>query len=303
MDNDALIGQVDFFELLNEFETRKEIAMQPSWCNFMGGPFICLKREGVSRWMHQRQTANIRDPDEPKCETLLEREWEYIFRGGRWWNPWPQFNNFYPSANNPMAPVEENWPFVYHPEEPFLTRYLNEKCPLALPRYKTGQILPNSPFGIVLTDLARKSQTIVETGTWYGEGSTRCIAMGLHNPNQKFITIERDPRVSRMAASRYSDSRITFLAGSFVPIFGNPQIPVLENQVPPQIDLLLIDSGECEGRSEMLLLESRSKIIAMDDTNCDKNRENREDLIKRGWKVLFDCPNDRNGWAVFERPK
>lgn len=165
-----------------------------------------------------------------------------------------------------------------------------------------GQILPNSLFGKMLTMLALKSQVIVETGTWRGEGSTRCIAMGLVRPEQRFVTVEAHEPMWREAKARYNDSRITFLCGTVSPM---NDAPVVLDQIPAEIDLLLIDGGEDNGTADFEALWGRCKVIALDDTadHCRKGKEARRRLLEAGWKVLADYPADRNGWCVFERPK
>lgn len=164
-----------------------------------------------------------------------------------------------------------------------------------------GQILPNSEFGKMLTFLTRKSQTIVEIGTWHGEGSTRCIAQGLVRPDQRFFTVESSRQMWERAKAKYNDPRIAFLLGTVSPM---DDVPSVLDQIPPSIDLLLIDGGEYNGTQDFDALSGRSKVIALDDTaeHCHKGKVPRKRLFEYGWKVLADQPTDRNGWAVFERP-
>lgn len=156
-----------------------------------------------------------------------------------------------------------------------------------------GQILPDSPFGKLLTGLAKRSKIIVEVGTWHGEGSTRCLANGLVTPEQRLYTIESDQTVSARAALRFKDSRITFLA-----MLALTAVEIL----PAKIDLLLLDGSDDTTDNEFDTLHQRCQIIALDDTERRKNSRQLVLLKEWKWTALAGFPNERNGWAVFERP-
>ena len=55
---------------------------------------------------------------------------------------------------------------------------------------KQGQIPPGSEFGEWLTKLTRLSRTIVESGPYYGLGTTACVVAGMDAPHQRFISVE-----------------------------------------------------------------------------------------------------------------
>lgn len=156
-----------------------------------------------------------------------------------------------------------------------------------------GQILPGSTFGNLLTSLAERSEIILEVGTWHGEGSTRCLASGLCRPEQQLWTVEQDLACYEEARSRHVDPRIRFVCGKTLEV-----IDVL----PSNMDLLLLDGDDLSTYQEWQALAPRSRWVAMDDTNEQKNRTSRAESIQAGWKILADHPEDRNGWAVFERP-
>lgn len=189
-----------------------------------------------------------------------------------------------------------------------------------------GQIKPGSAFGDCLTKLATEAETIVETGTWMGLGSTYCIALGLVRPTQRFFTVEMCLAQHETAKKWYDDTRITFIHGTLVlpdevPPFSYPDpdfkkyhdveveinrtTPYVLDQIPAQIDLLLIDGGAWSGPVEFQKLWQRSRTIALDDTNPireSKNDANRRFLLEQpDWKCLEDHMEDRNGWAVFQR--
>jgi hypothetical protein len=193
--------------------------------------------------------------------------------------------------------------------------------------FYTGQIKPGTAFGGMLTWLALQSETIVETGTWHGLGSTLCLVLGMVRPTQRLYTIELSSQACAEAATYYDDNRITFINGTLItesewPEFNYPDpsyrhfweaerainktVPYVLDQLPSSIDLLVIDAGIWSGRAEFLRLWERSRIIAMDDTNgsrTSKNELNRQQLLDAHWTIVADMPNDRTGgWSVFQRP-
>lgn len=162
-----------------------------------------------------------------------------------------------------------------------------------------GQILPSSRFGSMLTALAKTVDAIVEIGTWNGGGSTLCLAMGLERPEQRLYTIEADRTMRDTAKARYSDDRIVFIHGTVSPMNDSP---IVLDQLPSEIGLLLIDGGDGNGSADMELLLERSEIIALDDTREQKNSGNRRFLIAQHWVELADVQDERNGWTIFKRP-
>lgn len=138
LDTDALIGAVDFPYIFTEFAKRKEIMMAPSWYNldptgmayYIGGPFQCWKREGVVRLAHNRKLSDLRDADEPGREWFWERECFYMFRGGRWWNPWPHIKHMGCMVGDP---VRERWPFIRKPSPRIVDDFLKHCTSLAVP--------------------------------------------------------------------------------------------------------------------------------------------------------------------------
>lgn len=157
-----------------------------------------------------------------------------------------------------------------------------------------GQILPDSAFGKALTELAMRSGTIVEIGTWHGQGSTKCLALGLVRPEQRMWSIEPDGDCFREASEFWHDEpRITFI---------NRHALDALDLLPVQIDLLLLDGDDLTTFDEFTALHARCRWIALDDTREHKNKRSREFGLARDWKVLHDDLVERNGWAVFERP-
>lgn len=190
-----------------------------------------------------------------------------------------------------------------------------------------GQILPGSAFGDLLTKLASESETIVELGTFGGEGSTLCLKNGLRNTATMF-SVEIDPEMWYRAKFRWHDEpNMVFLLGRVGDKFDDYEHPGGEEMrktlgydfcrdqffkapnvlylLPPKIDLLLIDAGEFSAAGELDSLINRcTGVIALDDCNATlahKNVENRLRLLREDWTVLHDALDDRNGCSIFRR--
>lgn len=196
----------------------------------------------------------------------------------------------------------------------------------------TGQILPESEFGKVLTRLAMNSNTIVELGCWRGGGSTKCLANGLVRPEQRMFSIDTSPQMIAEARERNPDERIAFLCGTVLKpeecdfknhgLYSNPQngsksllpedhrlgeavaemqrtanCPCIIDQLPEQIDLCLFDGGEYSTRFDFLKIYKRCRVIALDDTRKDvafKNYRNHQSMM---------TPLTPLGWnLLFHRP-
>lgn len=159
-----------------------------------------------------------------------------------------------------------------------------------------GQILPGSAFGDLLTELTKRSERIVEIGTWHGLGSTLCLSRGLLRATQLMWTIEQDKAVCEKAQRHYRDKpRIMFL--------NMRGVEALEH-LPSEIDLMLFDGHDEHTDTEFdLYLPRLTRFVALDDTNTRKNARQLgvlRDALR--WRVVRHCPEERNGWAVFERP-
>src|SRR5882672_8727842 len=172
-----------------------------------------------------------------------------------------------------------------------------------------GQICEGTPFGDLLTGLARKAETIVELGTWHGQGSTRCLAMGIELPDQRLVSVEIDMGLFDEALRAWAGyDQITLLCGRIAPDDGfepyaHPggeemrgplgydflrgqfmAAPNVLADLPMHIDLLLLDGGEWSSSAEMDILLPRCDIIALDDTHparAHKNVRNRNLLIEK----------------------
>jgi len=153
-----------------------------------------------------------------------------------------------------------------------------------------GQIEPESEFGQELTRLALLSTTIVEIGTWHGEGSTVCLAKGMVRPEQRMWCVEQDPDRWMDASRFHKDHRIRFIRDHTFEIV---------DELPKHIDLILFDGGDLTTDLEFDLLYSRCRrFIALDDINERKNRRQFA-ALKALRPLIRECHYDRNGWATF----
>ncbi len=131
LDNDCLVGAVDFDSILREFADRPELLLTPDWHGRPGGPFVVWKREGVARWQHMRRRANLIELiDNGYPETLpplIEDELGDIFKG-LWWNAWGDIptmrQDFGLEFEAPeREPLEKSWPFCRQPNPAIIEEF------------------------------------------------------------------------------------------------------------------------------------------------------------------------------------
>ena len=202
-----------------------------------------------------------------------------------------------------------------------------------------GQITRNCKLGDMLYNISKDTniKNIVEIGTWTGMGSTKCIIDGLleRSDDYKFITVELYPEMYAIASQNlnpYLNQKIVLLNGSIIQyddvfwfdhksinfsghdvesqharLYYEKDLNFLKNSVnvlpilPPTIDLLVLDGGEYTTYPEYKLLKDRTKIIALDDTNTNKCKKIRAELIQENYKMLIDVPSERNGISIFSK--
>jgi hypothetical protein len=73
-----------------------------------------------------------------------------------------------------------------------------------------GRVNLDTELGMLLRALARQPDVLVcvEIGTWNGEGSTYCIAQGLHETSGHLVGIELNPVFYEQAVRFYSDKAL-----------------------------------------------------------------------------------------------
>jgi len=124
-DHDAFIGDINLDSLIREFWDRPEILCCSQTCGNPEGPLTLMKHSAVCRLLHYRQYPNLHDPEE-EITPVWDQEMGYIFRGGRWWNPWPDFKDpIHIGRDHDQYGWNEmlTWPMVVKPTEAFARIY------------------------------------------------------------------------------------------------------------------------------------------------------------------------------------
>jgi hypothetical protein len=196
-----------------------------------------------------------------------------------------------------------------------------------------GQILRGTHFGDLIYEIVNKKNVtnIVEIGTWYGLGSTKCVIDGIINSEDKknFITIEMYDEMCEVAKNNLKEYSNYFelLKGTIL----NPEdinwfnfedldqsiyqrawydsdlnlLKISENvldKIFDKIDFLILDGGEFTTYPEWQILKDRTSIVALDDTNVLKCKKIREELLNNpNYKIITDVNSDRNGYSIFEK--
>ena len=179
----------------------------------------------------------------------------------------------------------------------------------------------------------------VEVGTWNGQGSTKCFVDGLTTrldgsclysveANIKFFKEAVEYWSPILPSMKHPTTKLHLLYGRLIEveelvseekIMGHPrfhQSPWLQwrnrnieeygkcenilNQLPLEIDVLLLDGGQFSTRAEFQKLKDRSKVIILDDTLSFKTDEAREDILAEPdtWAVEVDDRKDRHGTFI-----
>jgi len=127
LDTDALVGNVNFKQLFDEFIERGEVALSPNWAGTPGGPLLAFKRMGVVRYLHQRTQSNCVASESSPDMAFGEDELKIVYNG-IWWNPWPHIENVRqdysvnPNDPNPMGFL--HCPFIRQPHPDVVDEYL-----------------------------------------------------------------------------------------------------------------------------------------------------------------------------------
>jgi hypothetical protein len=189
-----------------------------------------------------------------------------------------------------------------------------------------GTLLGDLIFEIVsLPDV----KTIIEIGTWNGQGSTRCVLDGLKRKDIfKFISIESSP-IMHASALRNVPSMVgvELWLGRIIDPEDIPKrtlnerqkgwlaedldnyrkIPNVLEKIPQNIDLIIFDGGEFTSEMEFNLIGNRARHIILDDTNTAtgsiKFATIRNKIVqgRTTFTVVQEQLNDRNGWIYAKR--
>jgi hypothetical protein len=197
-----------------------------------------------------------------------------------------------------------------------------------------GQILRNTELGEIIYNLTKRDDVlnIVEIGTWYGLGSTKCIIDGIIDSNidKNFISIELNEKMyelSKINLKNYS-SYVNLLNGSIISYdemfwfdfdenkkkfyyerswYDEDLINIKKSnnvlsEIPDTIDLLILDGGEFSTYPEWNKLKNRTKIVVLDDINVFKCYKIFKELSNNNCYIpLYIVKDRRNGFCAFEK--
>lgn len=198
-----------------------------------------------------------------------------------------------------------------------------------------GQITMGTDLGkfIYKTCLSNSNiKSVVDIGTWNGRGSTECILQGLKDSGREditFVSFETNKQFYDLAVSTWNlmglPSWARLIHGRLIDeseldgenltgdeprwlsedVAWYSSTPKVTDLLPEGIDLAILDGGEFSTKAEFLLLESRTKMFILDDTQTRKCKWIRSHVLSNPSKyhVIFDHPSDRNGTMAFERTK
>lgn len=203
-----------------------------------------------------------------------------------------------------------------------------------------GQINLNTNLGKIIYDLVSKNtfDTVVDIGTWNGLGTTHCVLKALEdtcNTKTKLTTVELYPQMFEAAkinlAKYLANPYINFkmLIGRIIEfeevywLDHKTEINLSEahaqlwyfsdmrllseaqsvlHEIPNEIDLLILDGGEYTTYPEWQKLKDRAHYFILDDTNVLKCAKIRKEVLSDSkYEILYDAPNERNGYLVGKR--
>ena len=77
--------------------------------------------------------------------------------------------------------------------------------------------------------------------------------------------------------------------------------PCILSEIPDYIDIVLLDGGEFTTYIEFKILEHKTHIFILDDSNVLKNQKVKLELSCNPlWQPIIN-QNSRNGWCIFEK--
>lgn len=197
-------------------------------------------------------------------------------------------------------------------------------------RTPTGQIQPGSGVGQWIRLLCADPDVheVVEIGTWRGNGSTRCIALGFAErarQDASAVCVEANQEMAREAERRHRGNgavavvwgRLIGEADLYLDELEGPErawadqdksdlqaAPDVMDRIPSEIDVLILDGGEFSTYPEFHLLQGRVRSwIVLDDTHTRKCRRIVEELRADStspWISVWSS-DERNGVLVLRR--
>jgi hypothetical protein len=194
-----------------------------------------------------------------------------------------------------------------------------------------GQVTMSTSFGRELHRLAQLPEVrlVLEIGTWYGGGSSWCIAQGL-TEGKWLITMEMFEEAWRYASETLQNMPVTCMRAGTVDVehYLKPEQMTAEDResehyklyydrdlalaqtATPMLsalcnaydfDLVLIDGNEYTGLAEFEIVdrECRPRYLALHDTGTLKTRRVEEILSNSSLWRKISSGTDAAGWAVY----
>ena len=190
----------------------------------------------------------------------------------------------------------------------------------------SGPINRGSFLGEYLFSLATcpEIKTVVEIGTWNGQGSTICLKEGIAGKSDAVLySVESNKHLFDVASKFHKDAtNVKLIYGRVVdPVnIAVPEnvsemqmhwfqsdladyynCPCILSALPEKIDLLLLDGGEFSSDFEFQMLYPRATHIVLDDVNPRGSIKfvKTTPFINQHqsqFEMLAYLKNDRNGW-------
>ena len=185
----------------------------------------------------------------------------------------------------------------------------------------TGEVRGNHVLGRRISELCqdKKYKVYVETGAKNGDGSTVCFLSQLlkREDDSKLYSLETNKTFYKNAQRNLKDvpeDKLALLWGSLVSYDELPDwetwnnnkkesylynvdmkdAPVVYDQIPDEVDVLLLDSGGWSRQSEWDKMKDHIKVILLDDTH-GSTMKIRKEIIESGDWVVEDYVHDRAG--------
>lgn len=203
-------------------------------------------------------------------------------------------------------------------------------CKQLVGRRPTGQMGRESELGrwIILLCSLESVTRVVEIGTWRGNGTTRRISEGFkqhRTSRSQAVCLEFNRKMAAEAANRYRrNQQITIVWGRLVgpddydvhdlstdeaqwlkrDMADAAEAPLVWDQLPDEIDLLILDGGEFSTQAEFFALKDRcTGWIALEDTRTRKCREIVRSITSGDlpdFTIVFESM-ERNGVMLLRR--
>ena len=203
-----------------------------------------------------------------------------------------------------------------------------------------GQHNEHTSFGRALEKIAGRPgvETVVEVGTWDGQGTTLQVAKGLasapHKANPpRLVTVEADPAFFEKATLFWSRQasipehvhidvalgRISTRFARWIDVKAHPGFDDRMKEwyetesalyhgsspvpVSPPLDMVVLDGGEYTTTGDWEVLEqARPKFVAVNNANLFKGEKVYAALSESpNWEIVESDADNGIAWAIFER--